>query len=120
MNSRCISDGGALVTVLEESPHGLESGDIVILSRLQGIEGINDRQLVVQVKDRFSFEVQLDGSCNLSPGTPNIKGGYVNQIKKPVTVHFNSMADSLDSPGFIASFITKMGDRSSCLHLAFR
>jgi ubiquitin-activating enzyme E1 len=115
-----LSGGGALVTVLEESPHGLESGDLVLLSRVQGIEGINDRPMKVQVKDRFSFELEHDHSFSLSLGTQNIKGGYVNQVKKPATVHFDSMADTLDAPGFIASFITKMGDRSNCLHLGFR
>ena len=93
----------------------------MVLSRVQDIDGINDRQFEVIVKDRFSFEISLhDTDCSIPVGAQYIKGGYVNQVKKPVVVNFDSMENTIDSPGFIASFITKMGDRTNALHVGFR
>ena len=114
--------GAALVTVLEESPHDLETGDVVVLSRLQGLDQLMDRPLTVTKKDRFTFEVHLPGDqeIGLPPGMQYVKGGYANQVKQPVTVRFESMQSTLDSPGSPAAFITKMGNRSLALHIAFR
>mmetsp|Transcript_367 Transcript_367/g.668 ORF Transcript_367/g.668 Transcript_367/m.668 type:complete len:1049 (+) Transcript_367:70-3216(+) len=113
----------ALVTTLEDSPHGLESGDIVVLSHVQGsgVDGINGLELEVVVKDRFSFEVSLAGvNWPLAVGAQYMRGGYVNQIKQPSLVHFSSMAATIDSPGYISSLLTKEGDRAAALHIAFR
>jgi ubiquitin-activating enzyme E1 len=109
-------DSRALVTVLEETRHNLETGDKVILSEISGMEELNGREFTVTVKDLFSFEIDVDTS-HYKNGYE--RGGYVNQIKQPVTMSFSTFSKSIETPGeFICDF-NKM-DRAPVLHLAFR
>lgn len=74
----------ATVTVLDDSRHGLETGDTVRFSGLTGMEELNDRDFVVTVKDGYSFDIDMDTSTI----GPYRTGGYVNQVKQPATVQF--------------------------------
>jgi ubiquitin-activating enzyme E1 len=110
-----------LVTVLEDGPHNLSSGDIIELSHVVGAAEINGMQLEVTVKDRYSFEIPLQNSLwSLPPGVQYLRGGYVKQIKQPQTIHFSPLSAMLDTPGYVQALITKEGDRALALHLAFR
>ena len=106
----------ALVTVLEETPHKLETGDVVSISDVVGMEFINGQEFRVTVKDLFSFEIDLNTS-----GTDFATyqtGGYINQIKQPTTVCFQSLKESIENPAFCCDW-TKL-EKAPLLHAAFR
>jgi ubiquitin-activating enzyme E1 len=111
----------ALVTVLEEGAHGLYSGDTVIMTHIQCDTSLNGVPMQVIVKDRFSFEISLEGhSWPLPVGTQYLRGGYITQVKQPAVIDFDPLAMKLDAPGYITSLITKEGDHASALHVGFR
>ena len=111
----------ALVTVLEEGAHGLYSGDTVIMTHIQCDTSLNGVPLQVAVKDRFSFEISVEGhTWPFAVGTQYLRGGYITQVKQPAVIDFEPLATKLDAPGYITSLITKEGDHASALHLGFR
>ena len=109
-------DSPALVTVLEETRHNMETGDKIVLSDVVGMEELNGQEFVITVKDGFSFEINANTTAWCTKSYE--RGGYVNQIKQPVTMSFTNWSSSLKQPGeFIVDF-GKM-DRAGVLHLAF-
>jgi ubiquitin-activating enzyme E1 len=111
----------ALVTVLEEGAHGLSTGDVVIITRLQCDTTLNGAPLQVLVKDRYSFEISLEGhTWPLAVGAQYLRGGYIVQVKQSAVIDFEPLSMKLDTPGYLMSLITKEGDRAAALHLGFR
>lgn len=108
----------ALVTVLDDTRHNLETGDFVELDGCGGMEALGGgRRFKVTVKDPFSFE--LDGVDTTDMG-PYTTGGYANQVKVPQTLRFAPLRESLAAPGeFVLSDFAKL-DRPGLLHTAFR
>lgn len=111
----------ALVNVLEEGPHGLSTGDTVIMTHIQCETSLNGVAMQVTVKDRFSFEISLQGhTWPFAVGTQYLRGGYITQVKESALIHFEPLSMKLDTPGYIMSLITKEGDHALALHLGFR
>ena len=108
-------DTKGLITVLEDGRHNLNTGDIVTLTDVVGMDELNGRQFEIDVKDPFSFEIH----CDTSNYKPYERSGYINQVKQSVTLHFESFADSLLSPGEIICDSVKSW-RIGILHFAFR
>lgn len=108
-------DSRAVVTVLEETRHNLTTGDVVTLTEITGMTELNDQQFTVEVKDPFSFALDVD-STNFAP---YLRGGYVNQVKQPATVAFKSYSESLKNPGEFVVDFAKI-HRAGQVHLAFR
>ena len=108
-------DARAVVTVLEETRHNLSTGDVVTLSEITGMTELNDQQFIVEVKDPFSFVLDVDSSAF----TPYSRGGYVNQVKQPATVAFKSYSESLKNPGEFVVDFAKI-HRAGQVHVAFR
>jgi ubiquitin-activating enzyme E1 len=107
----------ALVTVLDDNRHGLEDGDVVSFTDMQGMEELNGQSYAVTVKGPYSFEI---AGLDTSAMGPYATGGYCNQVKVPTTVAFKSLRDALTSPGeFLVSDFAKF-DRPGVLHQAFR
>jgi ubiquitin-activating enzyme E1 len=108
------NDYPALVTVLEETRHNLETGDKVRLDEIIGLNSINGCEFIVNVKDPFSFEIDFDSSSL----DAYQRGGYVHQIKQPTTVNFDSLSVSIENPTFHGDVMK--AHRLPILHLAFR
>ena len=108
-------DSPALVTVLEETRHGLESGDKVVLSDIVGMEELNGKEFTVTVKDLYSFEI----NCDTTMFSPYQQGGHCNQVKQPISVDFDSYRESYDNPGMFHCDFMKM-DRAATMHVGFR
>jgi ubiquitin-activating enzyme E1 len=51
-------DETGLVTALDESRHGLEDGDYVTFSEVEGLEGVNGAEFKVEVKGRDAREMK--------------------------------------------------------------
>eukprot|EP01035_Chromulina_nebulosa_P022544 gene22544-29193_t len=106
------------ITVLEETKHNLETGDVVVLSDILGSIGliINNKQYQVNVKDMFTFEIYIDNDVNIEDFGYE-RGGYVKQIKQSTTVSFNKMSESIYNPGVFQGDEYKLY-RAGLLHLA--
>lgn len=108
-------DEKALVTCLEDTRHGLEDRDTVVIADVEGMPELDGKEFLVTVKDPFSFEIPFD-TTNIGS---YVRGGTISQVKKPTTISFDSMSASTTKPGM---FITDWGklDRVGVLHLAFQ
>jgi ubiquitin-activating enzyme E1 len=108
-------DFPALVTVLEETRHGLETGDKVVLSEIVGMEELNGKEFLITVKDPFSFEIPVDTTGCVAYE----RGGYMKEVKQPVTLSFEPWAVAVKQPG---EFICDFGKlhRAGALHIGFR
>lgn len=108
-------DDPAVVTVLEENRHGLETGDCVSIAGIAGMTQLNGAILPVIVRDAHSFTIPVD----TRGFSPYQSGGYVTPQKQPVTLKFRSLADSVLDPGVINIDVAKM-ESAPVLHLAWR
>jgi ubiquitin-activating enzyme E1 len=114
----------ALVSALEDTRHGLETGDQVtldgncaMLEALNAVGGGGARTFTVTVKDPYSFELDGVDTTGLPAYT---SGGYANQVKVPQTLSFLPLRASLKQPGeFLISDFAKF-DRPGLLHMAFQ
>jgi ubiquitin-activating enzyme E1 len=116
----CVIEGitqdyPAVVTVLEENRHNLETGDVVTLTGINGMTELNDAKLSVVVKDSYSFSIDVDTRSF----RPYLGGGYMTQVKQPVNLSFRSLSDSVNNPGMFNSDVMMM-DSAPLLHLAWR
>ena len=110
----------ATVKVLEDQGrHGLETGDRVTFSRVKGLEGALDstQEYEVKVNGPYMFElVGLDLSHCHEPATQ----GYITQVKKPVTLSFQTYEEALQKPTDLMMSDFSKFDRPPVLHLAYK
>lgn len=113
-------DSPATVKVLEDQGrHGLETGDSVTFSRVKGLDGAFDTTKEYEVKSTGPYTFELVGVDLSSCETPGTQG-YITQVKKPVTLSFQSYAEALESPKeFMMSDFAKF-DRAPLLHLCYK
>ena len=109
------NDTEALVTCEETTRHNLSTGDTVILTSVNGMSELNEKEFVVNVKSAFTFTIPVDTTtCGIYNG-----GAYINQVIKPINMSFKPLSSCITDPGMITSDVTKM-DRSNALHLLYR
>ncbi|KTA96506.1 Ubiquitin-activating enzyme E1 1 [Nakaseomyces glabratus] len=103
------------VTMLDDSRHGLEDGNYVKFSEVQGLEKLNDGTLYkVEVLGPFAFRI---GSVK-DLGEYK-KGGIFTEVKVPKTLSFKTLQESLSEPEYVFSDFAKF-DRVGQLHLGFQ
>lgn len=103
------------VTMLDDNRHGLEDGDFVKFSEVQGLEKLNDgTPYKVEVLGPFAFRI---GSVK-ELGT-YVRGGIFTQVKMPTKMSFKSLKAALSAPEFLYSDFAKF-DRPAQLHLGFQ
>ncbi|KAN0062349.1 E1 ubiquitin-activating protein [Thecaphora frezii] len=109
------SDKEGLVTTLDETRHGLEDGDYVTFSEVQGMEGLNGCEpRRVTVKGPYTFTI---GDTS---GLGEYKrGGIFTQVKMPKKIAFKSLRESAKQPEFLISDFAKF-DRPAALHAGFQ
>ena len=74
------------VTCLDETRHGLEDGDYVTFSEVQGMTELNGCEpRKIKVLGPYTFSI--GDTSNL---TPYVRGGIVSQVKVPKVVKFVS------------------------------
>ncbi len=105
-----------LVTTLDETRHGLEDGDYVTFSEVQGLEALNACEpRKITVKGPYSFTI---GDTSALEGEYK-RGGIFTQVKMPKAIDFKSLRASLDKPDQLISDFAKF-DRPPTLHAAWR
>lgn len=104
-----------LVATLDESRHGLEDGDYVTFTEVQGMDRlVEGGPRKVTVKGPYTFTI----GDTTSLGTYE-QGGWFHQVKMPKTLKFKSLSESLISPEFLITDFAKF-DRPATLHVGFQ
>lgn len=108
-------DEEGLVSVLDEARHGLEDGDFVTFSEVEGMEGLNDgtpRKIVV--KGPYTFSIgDVSGLGQYQ------RGGLYTQVKMPKIINFETLSTQLRNPEHVMSDFGKF-DRPAQLHIGFQ
>jgi ubiquitin-activating enzyme E1 len=112
-----------LVTVQDEARHQLETGDFVTFREIAGFPFLNECEpRTVTVTGPFTFTIDIkddEDKERFLTGQPST-GGYVTQVKQPLTVKFKPLGEAIASPGeFLISDFAKM-NRPELLHIAFQ
>ncbi|EMR08775.1 hypothetical protein PNEG_02945 [Pneumocystis murina B123] len=109
-----ISQDG-IVTVLDETRHGLEDGDYVTFKEIKGMEALNmSSPRKIQVKGPYSFSIGNIDNIGEYKG-----GGIFVQVKMSKKIQFKSLRESIVSPSFLTNDYSKL-DRPLLLHIAFQ
>ena len=108
-------DSDGLVSALDETRHGLEDGDFVTFSELQGMEQLNDAEpRKITVKGPYTFSIgDVSGLGQYK------RGGLYTQAKMPKIINFQSFSDQLKKPELLMSDFAKF-DRPQQLHIGFQ
>lgn len=116
-----LMENPAVVKTLEDQRHGLETGDIVRLDRLKGLEGVLESKTEFKVIVTSPYTFQLDG-IDLSGKTTTTTNhqGYITQVKQPQTLSFQTYQQKMEDPGeFVLSDFAKF-DRPQLLHMGYK
>lgn len=108
-------DDEGLVSALDETRHGLEDGDYVTFSEIEGMEGLNDCEpRKITVKGPYDFSIgDVSGLGQYK------RGGMYHQVKMPKILDFKTFTSSLKDPEFLIADFAKF-DRPKQLHLGFQ
>lgn len=107
-------DSDGVVTCLDDTRHGMEDGDFVTFSEIQGMIELNGCEpRKIKVLGPYTFSI--GDTTNFSEYK---RGGIVTQVKMPKKIVFKSLTESIKSPEFIITDFGKF-DNPEQLHLAF-
>lgn len=107
-------DSEGVVTCIDDSRHGLEDGDYVTFSEIQGMQELNGCE---------PKKIKVLGPYTLSIGDTTkyskyVRGGIITQVKMPKNLSFQELSKSMKEPQFAVTDFSKM-DSTSTTHLAF-
>ncbi|KAF7348318.1 Ubiquitin activating enzyme [Mycena sanguinolenta] len=104
-----------LVTCLDETRHGLEDGDFVTFTEVQGMTELNGCEpRKVTVKGPYTFTI--GDTTNLQAYKT---GGIFTQVQMPKIIEFKSLSESVKAPEFFPTDFAKF-DRPATLHAGFQ
>ncbi len=108
-------DEDGLVSALDETRHGLEDGDYVTFSEVEGMEGLNGCEpRKITVKGPYTFSIgDVSGLGQYK------RGGLYQQVKMPKFIDFKSISAAMKDPEFVVSDYAKF-DRPQQLHVGFQ
>lgn len=108
-------DETGLVSALDETRHGLEDGDWVTFSEVEGMEALNGcAPRKIEVKGPYTFSIgDVTGL-----GTYQ-KGGQYIQVKMPKIINFEPFSKQLKKPELLISDFAKF-DRPQQLHVGIQ
>lgn len=108
-------DEEGLVSALDETRHGLEDGDYVTFTEVEGMEGLNGCEpRKITVKGPYTFSIgDVSGLGQYK------RGGLYQQVKMPKFLDFKSISASMKDPEFVISDFAKF-DRPQQLHVGFQ
>ncbi len=108
-------DSEGLVSALDETRHGLEDGDFVTFTEVQGMEALNNAEpRKITVKGPYTFSI--GDVSNLGQYK---RGGLYQQVKMPKIINFQPFSEQLKKPELLMSDFAKF-DRPQQLHLGFQ
>jgi ubiquitin-activating enzyme E1 len=105
-------DEDGLVSALDETRHGLEDGDFVTFTELEGMEKLNDAEpRKITVKGPYTFSIGDVSGLGQYKG-----GGLFTQVKMAKIIKFQSLEEQLKKPELMVSDFAKF-DRPQQLHI---
>ena len=108
-------DSEGLVSALDETRHGLEDGDFVTFTEVQGMEKLNGSEpWKITVKGPYTFSIG-----DVSDLGQYKRGGLYTQVKMPKIVNFQPLSEQLKKPELLMSDFAKF-DRPQQLHIGFQ
>lgn len=109
-------ESNGTVTMLGDERHGLEDGDYVKFTEIEGIEKLNDGSVFkIEVLGPYAYKL-----IDFDPSWGDYKkGGIYTQVKIPFNVSYQSLSEQLAEPEFLISDFAKF-DRPGQLHLGFQ
>ncbi|XP_055705856.1 ubiquitin-like modifier-activating enzyme 1 [Phlebotomus papatasi] len=111
------NDKEGIVTCLDETRHGLEDGDYVTFSEVQGMTELNHCEpRRITVLGPYTFSIGDTSSCS-----PYVRGGIATQVKMPKSIKFRAFTDTQKGPleNFIFFDYGKF-DHPRQIHVAFK
>lgn len=103
------------VTMLDDNRHGLQDGDYVKFSEIEGMPKLNDgNPHKIEVLGPYAFKIKIDESY----GT-YIKNGLYTQVKVPKELSFEPLSKQLQNPEYVISDFAKF-DKPTQLHVGFQ
>lgn len=108
-------DSDGLVSALDETRHGLEDGDYVTFTEVQGMEALNSADpRKITVKGPYTFSIgDVSGLGQYK------RGGLYTQVKMPKFIDFQPLREQLKKPELLISDFAKF-DRPQQLHVGFQ
>lgn len=107
-------DAEGVVTCLDDTRHGLEDGDWVTFSEVQGMTELNNCEpKKIRVLGPYTFSIG-----DTSGYSEYIRSGIVTQVKVPKVISFKSLTESICQPDFVFTDFAKF-ERPPQLHVAF-
>lgn len=107
-------DSQGVITCLDETRHGLNDGDYVTFSEVQGMTELNGcPPMKITVLGPYTFSIG-----DTSKFGEYISGGIATQVKMPKTLSFKSLEEAEREPEYLISDFGKF-DRPATLHVAF-
>ena len=105
-------DSDGLVSALDETRHGLQDGDFVTFTEVQGMEELNNSEpRKIEVKGPYTFSIGDVSSLGQYKS-----GGIYTQVKMPKTINFQPLSEQLKKPELLMSDFAKF-DRPQQLHI---
>jgi len=115
MVASVTKDSDAVVTCVDESRHGYESGDYVTFTEVQGMTGlIGCTPRKIKVLGPYTFSIGDTTGLD-----DYVRGGIVTQVKMPTAVDFKSLSASLEDPEHVITDFAKF-ERPGQLHIAYQ
>lgn len=104
-----------LVSALDETRHGLEDGDFVTFSEVEGMDALNNSApRKIEVKGPYTFSIG-----DVSDLGAYQRGGQYHQVKMPKILDFEPFSKQLKNPEHLISDFAKF-DRPQQLHVGFQ
>lgn len=108
-------DQDGLVSALDETRHGLEDGDFITFTEVEGMEGLNDGvPRKITVKGPYTFSIGDVSGLGVYK-----RGGLYTQVKMPKFLDFEPLSQQLKKPEYVVSDFAKF-DRPAQLHAGFQ
>ncbi|CAG8452464.1 12540_t:CDS:10 [Ambispora gerdemannii] len=104
-----------IVTCLDETRHGLEDGEYVTFSEINGMAELNNCE-PRQIRVLGPYTFTIGDTSNFGD---YISGGTFTQVKQPKKLSFKSLRAALKTPEYLVSDWAKF-DRLSQLHIGFQ
>ncbi|EDL38132.1 ubiquitin-like modifier-activating enzyme 1 Y [Mus musculus] len=115
MVSMITKENPGIVTCLEDSRHGFESGDFISFTEVQGMSELNGiGPIEIKVLGPYTFSI-----CDTSSFSEYIRGGIVSQVKVPRKINFKPLLASLAEPEFVVTDFAKCCHPAQ-LHIGFQ
>lgn len=108
-------DTDGLVSALDETRHGLEDGDFVTFTEVEGMDQLNDgTPRKISVKGPYTFSIgDVSGMGEYK------RGGLYTQVKMPKIMNFEPLSTQLKKPELLIADFAKF-DRPAQMHVGIQ